>query len=269
MRDAIVAHPRIAPLKPAALRALHTTDPVRFFAREALRRRGPARYRLRRDRRVVVALRHATPDVETFDQVFLQGSVAEPPVVRERLDALGRPPRILDLGANIGVSAAWFAARWPGARIVCVEPDPANLAVLELAAGASDVRWRVVRAAAAAAAGELRFRAGRYAVSRAADAADAEAIIVRSIDALALIAEERCDLVKLDIEGGEWPILADPRLRELPITALALEFHPYLCPSPDAREVAHDLLMRAGFAVLDMPHVRDAPPDEGSLWAWR
>ena len=269
MRAAIVAHPRIAPLKPAALRALQTTDPVRFFAREALQRRGTARYQLRRAPNVAVVLRHATPDVETFDQVFLQESVAEPPPVRERLEALRRPPRILDLGANVGVSAAWFAARWPGAHIVCVEPDPANVAVLELAVAASPVRWRLVPAAAAFTAGELRFRAGRYAVSRAADPAEADAISVPAIDALALIEEERCDLVKLDIEGGEWAILADPRLAELPIVALALEFHPHLCPSCDARRLAHDLLERAGFIVLDVAHVRAAPPDEGSLWAWR
>ena len=37
---------------------------------------------------------------------------------------------ILDLGANIGLSSAFFLSRWPGAKLIAVEPDPENYALL-------------------------------------------------------------------------------------------------------------------------------------------
>jgi FkbM family methyltransferase len=37
---------------------------------------------------------------------------------------------IVDLGANNGLTARWFLARHPRARVVCVEPDPGNLEIL-------------------------------------------------------------------------------------------------------------------------------------------
>jgi FkbM family methyltransferase len=43
-----------------------------------------------------------------------------------------KKPMIIDAGANIGASAFWFAATYPGAHIVCVEPDVENFNFLKL-----------------------------------------------------------------------------------------------------------------------------------------
>lgn len=45
-----------------------------------------------------------------------------------------RPKRklILDLGANVGISAVFFSLKYPGSKIVCVEPASANLYLLGL-----------------------------------------------------------------------------------------------------------------------------------------
>jgi FkbM family methyltransferase len=40
----------------------------------------------------------------------------------------GSTPLIVDCGANIGLSAHYFAREYPDARIVCVEPDSKNIA---------------------------------------------------------------------------------------------------------------------------------------------
>lgn len=34
------------------------------------------------------------------------------------------PPRVLDIGANVGAFAAWASERWPGAKVRCYEPNP-------------------------------------------------------------------------------------------------------------------------------------------------
>ena len=269
VRERLIRNPFVARLKPSAQRAARTAGPVRFFVREAAARGGVRVYGLRGAPAVRVAVRHGTPDAESFDQIFCQDVHALPEPVVAAIAALGRPPRVLDLGANVGLFAAWAAAHWPGAQITCVEPDAGNLAVLDAARQANGSGWRVIDAAAGAAPGELRFEAGRFAVSRAAlpgkDGPDV--ITVPVVDALELAAGH--DVLKIDIEGGEWEILADPRLAALPLAALTLEYHPHLCPAADTHSHAAALLEAAGFTIRRVPHVYGAPPDNGALWAWR
>lgn len=50
----------------------------------------------------------------------------------ERILANGRVPMIVDAGANVGAASIWFATTFPGSRILAVEPDPDNLAVLRM-----------------------------------------------------------------------------------------------------------------------------------------
>ena len=45
--------------------------------------------------------------------------------IRHRLSST-----IVDAGANVGFASIYFANRWPNARIVAIEPDPANFEVL-------------------------------------------------------------------------------------------------------------------------------------------
>ena len=55
------------------------------------------------------------------------------------ITARGARPLILDCGANIGASVAWFGTRYPGARIVAVEPAADNLGLLRRNAQGFDV----------------------------------------------------------------------------------------------------------------------------------
>ena len=264
--ERIVAHPRVGPLKPTWTRSRHTTTPLRLFAQEALLQRpGTRTYRVRGAEHIPVAVRHLTPDLLTLDEVFVQRSYAEPPPVTAAIDGLGRPPRVLDLGANIGLAAAWFARRWPGAEIVCVEPDPANLQSLRVPAAAAG--WRVVEAAAAAEPGTLEFSAGAFAASQAEPGGG---IVVEAIDVFALATELQPDLIKSDMEGGEWALLCDPRLSGLSARAIVMEYHPHLCPAPeDPRAEAFARLRAAGYEVADAAGVEGTPEGVGTLWAWR
>ena len=74
------------------------------------------------------------------------------------------------------------------------------------------------------------------------------------------------DLLKMDIEGGEWAILNDPRFARSPPRAVVLEYHPYLCPSADARAAAVQALESAGLRTAAIWHRADG---HGMLWAWR
>jgi hypothetical protein len=84
------------------------------------------------------------------------------------------------------------------------------------------------------------------------------------VDVLGRIA--RADLVKMDIEGAEWAILADARFREAPPRALVIEYHGEGCPGTDPRAEAERALRAAGMEVESSAERRDG---HGVLWAWR
>jgi FkbM family methyltransferase len=240
-------------------RARMVDRPLRFALREWRRAPDPARYRPR-GAAADVFLRHDSSDLDILDEVFGRRLYRLPAPVRE---ALGDPPlRVLDLGGHIGLFGAWILAELAPAELTAVEADPANAALLQraIAAGPGPGRWRLLPVVAAAEDTELPFAAGGFAESRISDGAPLRA----ARDVLPLMAE--ADLVKIDIEGGEWRLLTDPRFAALPTRALVIEYHPTGCPSPDPRACVHELLRAAGYRTQE---IADVPLGAGMLWAWR
>lgn len=219
-------------------------------------------YRLR-ENGLRVAIRHGSGDAfilgEVFNRRFYQ-------CTREVEQMFEHVRSIVDLGGNVGLFGLFAAGRWPQAQIVAFEPDPDNSAVHErtIAANGLGGRWQLVQAAASNRDGRVSFVAGLAAGSHIADATDGEQTIeVPVIDVLPRIAQ--ADLLKMDIEGGEWAILGDPRFRESPPRALVLEYHRHLCPGADPRAEAESALRAAGLRVQSI--TQDG--DTGMLWAWR
>jgi FkbM family methyltransferase len=254
----VLEHPRVEPLVALLLRAATVRGSARFVGRELARRRTAATYRLRAgDVRVVV--RHATPDVITLGEVFDKPDYAPPDEVRA---LLGDAPRILDLGANIGLFGAYALLQWPRATVTGFEPDPGNAAIHRATLGANGFgeRWTLVEAAGATADGTLRFAAGDFATSHVAESGGIE---VAARDVVPQV--RAADLVKLDIEGGEWPILLDARLDAGGPKALVLEYHPEGAPGPP-RESVERRLAELGYATAPIWH---RPDGYGMLWGWR
>jgi FkbM family methyltransferase len=210
-------------------------------------------------------IRHGTRDVGIFSEIFIAGEYDPPPAVSELMAALGRPPRIVDLGANIGLFAASCRERWPGTSITAVEPDPENLVLLRrTAAGAAEIE--IVAACAANYDGSVSFVAGEFAESHVVgpDSQEQDTIEVPCVDVFGLAQD--ADLVKMDIEGSEWEILADPRLASLGAQALVMEWHDKRSSHPDPSAAARAALAQAGFEVL-CEHRPVA--SNGTIWALR
>ncbi|OWY59180.1 hypothetical protein B7486_75970, partial [cyanobacterium TDX16] len=74
-----------------------------------------------------------------------------------RLPEHWRPRTVLDLGANIGLTSLWFHQRWPEARFVLVEPDPANVVLARRNLDTNGVLGMVLAAAVGPEAGSARF----------------------------------------------------------------------------------------------------------------
>ena len=216
-----------------ALRAHLVSDPVRFARNELLGGRS-AVYTVRGSP-VAVAIRHRTPDVLVLDEVFSQREYEWPAPVEAALRR-AVPLRVADLGANIGLFGAWLLARFPAARIVAFEADPANARLLAATVEANKraESWQLVQALAATAPGTVRFAAGGFTTSRVDGHGDG--IDVPAVDVFPFLQD--VDFLKIDIEGGEWAILEDRRFAEVPARAVALEYHSHLCPQRDAASAA-------------------------------
>lgn len=249
--------------------ALKVDRPDRYALGSIAGRRrpaGPVAHTVRGSRATVL-LRHDTTDPRMFDEIFVANVYEPPPDAAASLAAAGAGPRVLDLGANVGLFSAWATGRWPGARITAVEPDPGNFAILDRCARLNADRgaWELVPAAAGTSKGVMRFVTGAGSESHEAHPDErAGSTEVPVTDAFELLAN--ADLVKIDIEGGEWALLGDARLARIPARAVVLEHHGRLCPAFPPRQAATDLLQAAGF--------RTSPAGAevngvGMLWGWR
>lgn len=260
--QAVLRRPRFARLSEVLIQATTVRGPVRYAYRELSVGGRLERYLLRRSGRPVF-IRHNTADPLVLAEIFYTGCYEVPGDVAALLDGLGRPPRVLDLGANVGLFGVWALNQFPGCEITAFEPDPTNVAVARVCieANASADRWHLVEAAAAATNGRVPFIAGEFSRSRIEPGGGTE---VEAIDVFPYF--EDADLAKVDIEGGEWSLLADPRFGELGLTALVLEYHPDQAPGPDPRALALDAVRAAGYEARV---VEEFGVGHGMLWAWR
>lgn len=141
---------------------------------------------------------------------------------------------IFDLGANIGLAARYFAAKYPGCRILSVEPDRANFKLLKLNAAAliRNGRCRALRAAVWSGPARLGIsepldHSGYDAIQVSANAfSNQNTVDAYSMnDLLQISGFPRIDLVKIDIEGAEVELFrGDQRWLER-TGAIAIEFH--------------------------------------------
>ena len=115
-----------------------------------------------------------------------------------------RPLRLVDCGSNVGLSAIWFLQNYPGCELTCYEADSrlAQLAKANIkSAGFSGNQ--VINAAVWTEDGKIGFASSgddKGSVSRESEQS------VDCIDLSRAIPQET-DLLKMDIEGAEFPVL--------------------------------------------------------------
>lgn len=155
----------------------------------------------------------------------------------------GPPTVILDIGANVGATAVYFRAAYPGARIICYEPSPENFVWL-----ASNTRnlggVEVHPFGLLDREGECQLYSGESQcaqhsiIPNSGTTSRHETVQLRRA-ATEMKARGLTDvsILKIDTEGCELPILRDllPALRR--IDAIAVEYH-----SEEDRRAIDDLL---------------------------
>jgi len=168
-----------------------------------------------------LTLRTYSTDPDVFRQVFLETQYELPP------PAAG-VSRIVDAGANIGLSSLYFLLRYPDATIVGLEPDPENHRFAVRNTRAFGDRCRIVQAALWTDESPLSLVRGDAAWStRVEVATDAVGhVIGMSLDdVLKSMGWQAADIVKLDIEGAELQVLTRQLTEPTPVACWAIELH--------------------------------------------
>ncbi len=263
---ALLGHPLIEPRIAAVLRSTVVyRSPV--FALRELAGGGHSRHVYRiRESGLQALIEHGGADAHALDQAFYQHAHEPPAEVVAVLLGLRRPLRALDLGANVGMWGLWLQGRFPVERILALEPDPENVHRHRRQIELNDLgsSWEVLEAAAVTADGPVSFTVGKATNGRVADATEDGVESVPGRDTFALL--DGLDLLKIDIEGGEWAILADPRAADLRVPVVMLEYHAHNATSRDPAAEARRALERAGYTT---EAGIETEPGFGVVWGWK
>lgn len=147
------------------------------------------------------------------------------------LRAAGKTPIIVDCGANIGISAIWFATRFPEAVVVAVEPEPENYALLARNAAAFP-NIVPIRAAVSDHHGRVTLiNAGEAAWGWATrEEAEGEVETVTIADLFARVPNGAPLIVKIDIEGGEVDLFRSNTEWTAATPLIVFEDHDWMLP---------------------------------------
>lgn len=183
-----------------------------------------------------IRLRPATDDATTVISTVVREEYGQLELSRE-------PKVMIDAGAYIGDTSAYFLSRFKGLRIIALEPSRTtwNCAAANLAPYGE--RVVLLNKGLAATAGRLRFSGENTAASLGSEGDEIECTSVP--DLMATYGLERIDILKMDIEGGETAIFKAAPERWLPrVDHVLIELH-----GPEAEQVVLGALRRAGFAI--------------------
>ena len=165
-----------------------------------------------------VYLRPGTADHDVYDEVFIYNEYA--------ID-LGLPTVILDIGAHIGLSAVYFAARYPHAQVIALEPEVSNYSMLvrnsnsfpniiPINRGLWNKCTKLLLEDSSVDTWSYRF------IESASDSA------IPAVSVPDLIKEfnlTSIDVLKLDIEGAEIEVLSDSSNWMGLVNTLVIELH--------------------------------------------
>ena len=177
-----------------------------------------------------VFFRPGSSDLNVFHQIFVEREY-------HCLDDLKNVQLILDLGANVGYSSAYFLSKFPESFVVAVEPDPANFSALERNLRPYNGRCKLVRAAVWSEKTKLfldvttlgaKSEWGRKVAAAPLSDIEVDAIDIKSL--VSLVPHTRISLLKMDIEGAEREVLSknvEPWLSL--VDAFAIEVHGKEC----------------------------------------
>lgn len=170
--------------------------------------------------------RSGSSDLQVFHQIFIEREY-------EPLCDLRDVGLVVDCGANVGYSSAYFLSRFPASRVVAVEPDAGNYAMLDRNLRAYGDRATLIHAGIWSENRPLKasrdpYRDGREWSFRVRPAEADEEADFRGVSIPSLLetaGSSRISLLKMDIEGAEAVVFRGNVEWLDRVDAIAIELH--------------------------------------------
>jgi FkbM family methyltransferase len=219
---------RIRPMHPLMLAVTHlgVRNTLHLKRQQWTRARGVAPYTLRSKYAAhLLWVRPRTSDAKVFGQIFVERQYA-------CLDHVRDARVIVDCGANVGYSSAYFLTRFPRARVIALEPDADNADACERNLASYGARATVLRSALWSHCTTLHLDLVGGVGSEWGRRVREGGSNVTAIDMLTVLRTagvDRIDILKIDIEGAEAAVFAGaiPWLRQ--VSSLVIELHGPAC----------------------------------------
>jgi FkbM family methyltransferase len=209
---------------------------AKYLLWRTLAPRSPVELCLRSGLRIKFRSLSATDYGVAWD-IFLRGCYQCP-------ETISQIKNIVDLGANVGYSCLFWCHQYPKARVTAFEPHPKHVTAIaeHLSANHFSDRVDVVEAAAGVAEGEAYLS---DAGSSSAITSTETGYAVPVVDFFRVVTRP-IDILKIDIEGGEYGMLADERFGSLGARTVVVEWHK-IDGRPDGREWCQVRLRSFGY----------------------
>lgn len=189
-------------------------------------------------------------DYFVFNQIFRHPEYA-------CVAGLPRVELVIDCGANAGYSAAYFLSRYPQCRLIAVEPEPGNFALLQRNLAPYGERAKPVHAGVWSHTADLVLVQEKYGDGlkwskqvrpcREGEKADFKGVDIGSL--LDSSGFDRISLLKVDVEGAEAVIFGENFEAWLDrVDAIAIELHDDSMFG-QATDVFHAAIQDRGFQV--------------------
>ena len=182
--------------------------------------------------------REGTSDIDVYEQVFLWREY-------QCLDGVRDASLVVDCGANVGFSAAYFLSRFPAARAIAIEPDPGNFAQMEKNLAPYGERVEMLRTGiwsrparlvmSSDPWGDGREWARTVREARPGEPGGMEAIDIGTV--LARSGHERVSILKIDIEGAEKVVFGAPCPWLARVDNIVIELHGRECADVFAKAI--------------------------------
>jgi FkbM family methyltransferase len=131
---------------------------------------------------------------------------------------------IVDIGANVGMSLVLWLTKYPNARIIAFEPHPVHRSQIRRNVSLNCGNDRVETVEAGAGSSNRKIFLSDCGAGSTATAS-AEGIETRVEDIFTRLQGTHIDLLKIDAEGAQYELLADPRMASLDFSTMVIEWH--------------------------------------------
>ena len=170
---------------------------------------------------------------------------------------------IVDLGANVGYASLYLMSQYPSAELLALEPHANFFSQLQKHVVRNGLQQRCDLWLAAAGTSEgVAALSDAGSSSRLLSESAEEGRLVRVVDFFERVGGKPIDILKIDIEGAEFSLLADRRFFNLDARYVALEWHES-AGQAGGRAYCAERLRQSGYEVFETIRRKS----HGMLWA--